>query len=41
MLLHVVRIILEFIGLCTVVWFVCVAREEYIKIRQEEKEQDG
>ena len=37
----VIKFILQFIGLLTVVWFVSVAYEEYVKIREEERERDG
>ena len=34
----IVKLVLEMIGLATVVWFVWVAIEEYRKIQQEHKE---
>lgn len=36
-----IDIILRFVGLVTIVWFVCMAREEYKKIRQEERNRNG
>ena len=39
----VIKLVLQFIGLLTVIWFVNVAYEEYMKIRDEErgKEKNG
>lgn len=34
-----IRFVLELVGLVTIIWFIYIAREEYIKIR--EREEDG
>lgn len=37
----VVKLVLEMIGLATVIWFIWVAVEEYKKIQQEHKEKSN
>lgn len=41
MLIGIVRIILQVIGLATVVWFVVIAYEEYMKIRRREEREEN
>lgn len=38
--MSVIKFILQIIGLATVIWFGCMAYEEYVKIRAEEKEKE-
>ena len=37
----IIKFVLELIGLTTVVWFVWIAYEEYMKIRKENEDGQG
>jgi len=41
MIIRFIRIILELVGLATIVWFVTICYEEYMNIKREKENKDG